>query len=70
LTLNGYSCIILLYTDRTETQMAKQIISFSIPRSKTRAHRVLFAENTPFKPKVVELKNKYQRQPKHRKSEY
>ena len=50
--------------------MAKQIISFSIPRSKTRAHRVLFAENTPFKSKVVELKNKYQRQPKHRKSEY
>jgi hypothetical protein len=36
---------------------------------KTRAHMVLFANNTPFKPKRVELKTRYQRQPKHRKGE-
>jgi len=36
---------------------------------KTRAHWVLFASNTPFKPKRVELKTRYQRQPKHRKGE-
>jgi hypothetical protein len=36
---------------------------------KTRAHRVLFFHNTPFKPKRVELKTRYQRQPKHRAQE-
>jgi hypothetical protein len=35
-------------------------------RKKTRAHYVLFAANTPFKPKQVESKIKYKRQPKHR----
>ena len=34
---------------------------------KTRAHMVLFFCNTPFKPKRVELKTRYQRQPKHKK---
>ena len=33
---------------------------------KTRAHMVLFSCNTPFKPKKVELKTRYQRQPKHK----
>ena len=33
---------------------------------KTRAHNVLFFCNTPFKPKRVELKTRYKRQPKHR----
>ena len=33
---------------------------------KTRAHIVLFSCNTPFKPKRVELKTRYQRQPKHK----
>jgi hypothetical protein len=35
-------------------------------RKKTRAHYVLFAEDSPFKPKVVESKIKYQRRPKHK----
>jgi hypothetical protein len=35
---------------------------------KTRAHLVLFSRDTPFKPKRVELKTRYQRQPKHKKS--
>lgn len=35
-------------------------------KMKTRAHRVLFANDTPFKPKVVKSKVRYQRQPKHR----
>ena len=33
---------------------------------KTRAHAVLFCRNTPFKPKRVELKTRYQRQSKHK----
>jgi hypothetical protein len=49
--------------------MKKQIISFTIAQPKTRAHRVLFQNNTPFKPKVVEDKTLYKRKPKHRKSE-
>lgn len=40
-----------------------------VPTQKTRAHRVLFFNDTPFKPKRVELKTRYQRQPKHRKGE-
>jgi hypothetical protein len=34
---------------------------------KTRAHMVLFFHNTPFKPKRVELKTRYQRKSKHKK---
>jgi hypothetical protein len=33
---------------------------------KTRAHRVLFAKDSPFKPKQEPLQNKYRRQPKHK----
>lgn len=33
---------------------------------KTRAHRVLFLNNTPFKPQRVEPKIRYQRHEKHR----
>ena len=40
-------------------------IVVKIPQ-KTRAHFVLFKEGTPFKPKRVESKVKYQRTPKHR----
>jgi hypothetical protein len=35
-------------------------------RKKTRAHYVLFHEDSPFKPKVVETKKAYQRRPKHK----
>jgi hypothetical protein len=33
---------------------------------KTRAHVVLFCADTPFKPKRVERKDLYKRQPKHK----
>lgn len=44
--------------------MSKQTISFKVPQLKQRAHYVLFAENTPFKPKRVERKDGYKRKPK------
>jgi hypothetical protein len=40
-------------------------ITIKIPK-KHREHFVLFAQNTPFKQKVVESKIKYKRQPKHK----
>ena len=40
----------------------------SNPR-KTRAHWVLFSCNTPFKPKRVDPKTRYQRRSKHKKSD-
>jgi hypothetical protein len=40
-------------------------IVIKIPK-KHREHFVLFAQNTPFKQKVVESKIKYKRQPKHK----
>lgn len=45
--------------------MKKQILSFTIEQPKHRAHRVLFQEDTPFKPKVVNRKDTYKRKPKH-----
>jgi hypothetical protein len=45
--------------------MKTQFLSFTIPQPKVRAHRVLFQEDTPFKPKVVESKLKFKRRPKH-----
>jgi hypothetical protein len=49
------------------THMKNKILSFKIEQPKHRAHRVLFCEDTPFKPKVVESKKgKYNRKPKHR----
>lgn len=33
---------------------------------KTRIHKVLFFRDTPYKPRRVELKTRYKRQPKHR----
>jgi hypothetical protein len=47
--------------------MKREILSFKIEQPKHRAHRVLFDENTPFKPKVVKSKTGYQRKPKHPK---
>lgn len=44
--------------------MNKQTIKFKIPAVKHRAHYVLFAENSPFKPKKVENKVGYKRKPK------
>lgn len=52
--------------------MKKELLSFTVKEPKHRAHRVLFCENTPFKPKVVKSKKgEYNRRPKHRnKNEY
>jgi len=47
--------------------MKKELLSFTVKEPKRRAHRVLFCENTPFKPKVVKSKKgEYNRQSKHR----
>lgn len=46
--------------------MKNKILSFKIEQPKHRAHRVLFQENTPFKPKVVQSKTLYNRKPKHK----
>ena len=43
--------------------------SLKIPKSRNpqpRAHYALFAENSPFRPKKVQSKLQYQRNPKHR----
>jgi nitrogen fixation-related uncharacterized protein len=37
---------------------------------KTRAHRILFDRDLPFKPKRVEMKTLYKRRPKHKDREY
>jgi hypothetical protein len=47
--------------------MKREILSFKLEPMKHRAHRVLFDDNTPFKPKVVKPKTGYQRKAKHRK---
>ncbi len=44
----------------------RDIIQFEVPRQRTRAHVVLFCEGTPFRPKRVELKTRYQRHSKYR----
>jgi hypothetical protein len=43
----------------------KHKFTFEAPQIKHRAHRVLFEENSPFKPKSVQAKNKYKRRPKN-----
>lgn len=44
----------------------KNVISFRIDKPKHRAHKVLFENDTPYKPKVVNPKNVYKRKQKHR----
>jgi hypothetical protein len=50
--------------------MKKEIIQFKVPKQKTRAHYVLFSEDSPFKPKRVERKDVYKRNPKHKTTNY
>lgn len=45
--------------------MKREILSFKLEPMKHRAHRVLFDDNTPFKPKVVKSKVQYRRKEKH-----
>jgi hypothetical protein len=47
--------------------MEKQTIKIEF-KTRTRAHRVLFDRDLPFKPKVVESKLRYKRREKHQKS--
>lgn len=44
----------------------KSVINFRIPKIKPRVHRMLFEDDSPFKPKVVNPKNAYKRRDKHR----
>lgn len=46
--------------------MKKEILNFEMPKLKHRAHQILFAENTPFTPKVVKNKTTYNRKSKHK----
>jgi len=45
--------------------MKREILSFKLEPIKHRVHRVLFDDNTPFKPKVVQSKVQYRRKNKH-----
>jgi hypothetical protein len=48
--------------------MKREILSFTVKEPKRRVHRVLFQNDTPFKPKVVQSKKgMYVRKPKHPK---
>jgi len=60
LTLWDFGCIINTYRQEHTVK-----ITIKIPK-KHREHFVLFAQNTPFKQKVVESKIKYKRNPKHK----
>jgi hypothetical protein len=47
--------------------MKKEIIHFTVERPKHRAHRVLFDNDSPFKPKTIKAKNQYRRKDKFQK---
>jgi hypothetical protein len=47
--------------------MKKQSFTFEFDRPKTRAHKVLFENDSPFKPKCVKAKNQYKRREKFQK---
>jgi hypothetical protein len=47
--------------------MKRELITFvTTGKLKHRMHKVLFAEDTPFKPKVVKNKTTYTRKSKHK----
>lgn len=46
--------------------MKKETLTITF-KTRTRAHRVLFDRDLPFKPKVVESKLRYKRREKHQK---
>lgn len=48
--------------------MKREVITYKVERPKTRAHFVLFAEDSPFKAKAVKRKDMYRRKPKHKSS--
>lgn len=46
--------------------MKRKILSFTVAKPKTRDRFGLFTEDSPFKAKIVDSKERYKRQPKHR----
>ena len=46
----------------------KNTTQLVVPQTRTRAHRVLFENGSPFKTRTVELKTRYKRKPKHCRS--
>lgn len=48
--------------------MKIQIQSHKFQRPNSRAHFILFSEESPYKPKVVKRKDVYKRKAKHKKS--
>lgn len=50
--------------------MKQEKLSFKLPKVKHRMHFVLFDEDTPFRPKVVNRKPAYQRKPKHKTQDW
>ncbi len=50
--------------------MKKDVFKFEFGRPKTRNHKVLFVQDTPFKPKRVDCKITYKRKPKHQKKSW
>lgn len=47
--------------------MKREVIHFEVDRPRSRAHRVLFSDDSPFKPKSVRRKDQYRRRDKHPK---
>lgn len=47
-------------------KMKKTTLQFKTAQPKHRAHRPLFEEDSPFKPKVVKRKDLYKRKPKYK----
>ncbi|NDH68324.1 MAG: hypothetical protein EBY22_10580 [Gammaproteobacteria bacterium] len=49
-------------------KMKREVVTYKVERPKTRAHFVLFADDSPFKAKAVKRKDMYRRKPKHKSS--
>ncbi len=65
MTINTQFAIIEELCNYMDDIVRKQVISFKIPQVKHRVHYALFAEDTPFKPKVVKRRDTYKRKPKY-----
>ena len=46
--------------------MKAQRFKFDVERVRSRAHRILFDNDSPFKPSKVERRDRYERRGKHR----
>lgn len=52
------------------TGIMKIKLTYKEQRPNVRQHFVLFAEDSPYKPKCVKRKDTYKRKPKHSKKEF